>query len=98
MTIFKRYRPGVIWIGMLVALAVIWFMFNRTGDAKDQTTITAVVSSVRAGEVNRIIQSENSRAITIEYKDPKRRDGASRLPQDTNIFQLLNDSGVDPNS
>ena len=98
MNILRRYRPGVIWLGMLVALALIWFMFNRTGDSKDQTTITAVISAARNGEVARIIQTENSRGLTIEYKDSRRRDGVSRLPEDTNIFSLLNDSGVDPNS
>src|SRR3954467_13428405 len=98
MNILRRYRPGVIWLGMLVALALIWFMFNRTGDSKDQTTITAVISAARNGEVARIIQTENSRGLTIEYKDSRRRDGVSRLPEDTNIFSLLNVSGVDPNS
>lgn len=98
MNIFKRYRPGVIWIGMLVALALIWFMFNRSSDTTDSTTITAVVQSVKAGEVNKIIQTENSQEVTVEYKDSKRRDGVSRLPQDTNIFQVLADSGVDPNT
>jgi cell division protease FtsH len=73
-------------------------MFNRAGDAKDQTTITAVVAAVKNGEVSRLVQSEDSRAVSVEYKDSKRRDGESRLPQDTNLFQLLNDSGVDPNS
>src|SRR6185436_4902355 len=38
-----------------------------------------------------------SREITIKYEDSRRRDGESRLPADTNIFQVLSDSGVDPN-
>ena len=92
----RRYRPGVIWIGLLVALSLVWFAFARGGDETQSTTITQVVKDVKEGDVSRITQVENSRKITIEYKDAKRRDGESRLPQDTNIFDLLNDSGADP--
>jgi cell division protease FtsH len=94
----RRYRPGVIWLALLVALSLVWFVFARSGDDPASTTITQVVKEVKQGKVVRISQVENSRKINIEYKDPKRRDGESRLPQDTNIFNLLNDSGVDPST
>jgi cell division protease FtsH len=81
-----------------VALSLVWFVFARSGDDPASTTITQVVKEVKQGKVVRISQVENSRKINIEYKDPKRRDGESRLPQDTNIFNLLNDSGVDPST
>jgi cell division protease FtsH len=94
----RRYRPGVIWLALLVALSLVWFVFARSGDDPASTTITQVVKEVKQGKVVRISQVENSRKLNIEYKDPKRRDGESRLPQDTNIFNLLNDSGVDPST
>src|SRR5687768_18323233 len=94
----RRYRPGVIWLGLLVALSLVWFVFARSGDETSSTTITQVVKDVKQGKVTRITQVENSRKISVEYKDPERRDGESRLPQDTNIFNLLNDSGIDPST
>jgi cell division protease FtsH len=94
----RRYRPGVIWLGLLVALSLVWFAFARTGDNTASTTITQVVKDAQNKEIARITQVENSRKITVQYKDSKRRDGVSRLPQDTNIFDLLKDAGVDVSS
>jgi cell division protease FtsH len=92
----RRYRPGVIWLGLLVALSLVWFVFARTGDNMAQTTITQVVKDAKAEDIARITQVENSRKITIQYKDTKRREGVSRLPQDTNIFDVLSQGGVTP--
>ena len=92
----RRYRPGVIWLGLLVVLTLVWFVFARNSNDTTSTSITQVVEDVRNGEVRKITQVENSRELTVEYKDAKREDGESRLPQETNIFDLLHDSGVDP--
>ena len=94
----RRYRPGVIWLGLLVALSLVWFAFARTGDNTQSVTITQVVKEAADGDIRRITQVENSRKITVEYKDTHRRVGVSRLPQDTNIFTLLKDANVDPSS
>ena len=98
MTHLRRYRPGVIWLVLLVALSLVWFAFARGGDNTVSLPITQVVQQVGEGKVRRITQVEDSRKITVEYKDVSSKDGESRLPQDTNIFDLLNDSGVDPSS
>lgn len=94
----RRFRPGVIWLGLLVVLSLVWFVFARSGNDASSVAITQVVQDVRQGEVRRISQVENSRKITVQYKDAKRNEGESRLPQDTNIFNLLSDSGVDPST
>jgi cell division protease FtsH len=94
----RRYRPGVIWLGLLVALSLVWFAFARTGANTASPTITQAVKAAQNKEIARITQVENSRKITVQYKDSKRRDGVSRLPQDTNIFDLLKDAGVDVSS
>ncbi len=96
MTNLRRYRPGVIWLGLLVGLSLIWFTFARNGNDTTSTTITQVVEDVRQGQVLKITQVEDSRELTIKYVDSERVEGVSRLPQDTNIFDLLSDSGVDP--
>ena len=44
----RRYRPGVIWLGLLVALSLVWFAFARTGDNTQSTTITQVVKDAIA--------------------------------------------------
>jgi cell division protease FtsH len=90
----RRYRPGVIWLGLLVALSLVWFAFARTGDNTAQTTISQVVEDAKLGKIDKITQVENSRKITVEYRDKARREGVSRLPQDTNIFDLLSQGGV----
>jgi cell division protease FtsH len=98
MTNIRRYRPGVIWLALLVILSLVWFAFARNGGDSTSLTITQVVEDVRNGEVNRISQVEDSRKLTIEYKDAERRHGESRLPPDTNIFELLTDSGINPST
>jgi cell division protease FtsH len=94
----RRYRPGVIWLGLLVALSLVWFAFARSGGNTTLTTISQVVNDAKAAKISKITQVENSRKITVQYKDSKRPDGVSRLPQDTNIFDLLTSAGVDPSS
>jgi cell division protease FtsH len=94
----RRYRPGVIWLGLLVVLSLLWFAFARGGEETTSTTISQVVEDVRSGDVFRITQVEDSRSLKIEYKDPERRDGNSRLPPDTNIFDLLANANVDPST
>jgi cell division protease FtsH len=94
----RRYRPGVIWLGLLVALSLVWFAFARSGENTTPTTISQVVNDAKADKISKITQVENSRKITVQYKDSKRPDGVSRLPQDTNIFDLLTSAGVDPSS
>jgi cell division protease FtsH len=91
----RRYRPGFIWLGLLVALSLIWFAFARNGDNTASTTITQVVKDAKDGKINRITQVEDSRKITIDYKDTKRPEGESRLPPDANILEVLKDAGVD---
>jgi cell division protease FtsH len=91
----RRYRPGFIWIGLLVALSLIWFVFARGVDQKDPTTITRVIQEAKEGKISRITQVEDSRKINVQYRDSDRKDGESRLPPDSNIFELLQDAGVD---
>src|SRR6476619_4506099 len=94
----RRYRPGVIWLGLLVALSLVWFAFARSGGNTSPTTISQVVNDAKQAKIAKITQVENSRKITVEYKDTHRTNGVSRLPQDTNIFDLLTSAGVDPST
>src|SRR6476469_2022292 len=94
----RRYRPGVIWLGLLVALSLVWVAFARSGGNTSPTTISQVVNDAKQAKIAKITQVENSRKITVEYKDTHRTNGVSRLPQDTNIFDLLTSAGVDPSS
>jgi len=94
----RRYRPGVIWLGLLVALSLVWFAFARSGGNTTPTTISQVVNDAKQAKISKITQVENSRKITVAYKDTHRADGVSRLPQDTNIFDLLTSAGVDPST
>src|SRR6476659_10075790 len=94
----RRYRPGVIWLGLLVALSLVWFAFARSGCNTSPTTISQVVNDAKQAKIAKITQVENSRKITVEYKDTHRTNGVSRLPQDTNIFDLLTSAGVDPST
>ena len=77
----RRYRPGVIWLGLLVALSLVWFAFARSGGNTSPTTISQVVNDAKQAKISKITQVENSRKITVEYKDTHRPNGVSRLPR-----------------
>jgi cell division protease FtsH len=92
----KWFRSGIVWVILILAVILLWYTYSENRDHLAKVDFnTSVISDIRDGEVKRLLTQEGDSRVTVDYKEPTRRDAESRLPPDTNIVEVLSASGID---
>ncbi|MDQ3412253.1 MAG: ATP-dependent zinc metalloprotease FtsH [Chloroflexota bacterium] len=92
----KWLRSGFVWIVLIVAVIALWFTLVSGENEPTALSIGQVVAAVKAGEVERLVQVEDSREVTVEYTEAAgRQDARTTLPAETNVLDVLRNYGVD---
>ena len=92
----KWLRNGFVWVVLIVAVIALWFAFVSPNDAPQRKTIGEVAAEVRAGEVQRLAQQQNSQRVTVTYtRDAGQDQATTTLPAETDIYRVLESYGVD---
>jgi cell division protease FtsH len=91
----KWLRSGFVWIVLIVAVIALWFTLVNGENAPTPLTVGQMVTDVKAGRVERLVQVEDSREVSVEYTQAAgRQDAKTTLPAETNLLQVLDDFGV----
>ncbi|MDQ3549662.1 MAG: cell division protein FtsH, partial [Chloroflexota bacterium] len=93
MTDKKLLRSGFVWIILIIAVIAVWFMITQGGSDPRQVDFGDVAQSIEAGRVERLEQREDSRQVTVHYRDESSPE-AFRLPPDVDIYQALEQYGI----
>jgi cell division protease FtsH len=92
----KWLRSGLVWIILIVVVIALWFTLVNGENEPTALSVGQMVSDVKAGRVERLVQVEDSREVTVEYTQAAgRQDAKTTLPAETNLLEVLNDFGVD---
>jgi cell division protease FtsH len=96
MAVRKWFRSGIVWVILILAVILLWYTYSENRDHLAKVDFnTSVITDIRDGEVKRLLTQEGESRVTVDYKDPGRRDAETRLPPDTNIVEVLSASGID---
>ena len=94
----KWLRNGFVYIILIVAVIALWFTFVSGGDRTTKKSFAEVAVDIQAGKVEKIVQTERSLAIKVEYKESAgQRTAQSTLPTATNIYDALAAYGIAAN-
>ena len=92
----RRYRPGVLWLALLVCLVGFWVFVASSGNDPVRKDISQVVREIKDGKVRHLTQTEDSREVKVEYSDASAADAETRIPGDTDLYQIFEANGVTP--
>lgn len=95
MTDNKWLRNGFVWIILIIAVLALWFMVTSGGDRPQSRDLSSIAQDIRAGQVARLEQTENSSKVTVFYKGTDDVE-TFRLPPNVNIYEALLQYGVEP--
>jgi len=91
----KWLRNGFVWIILIIAVIALWFMVTSGGDRTQSRDLSSIAQDIRAGQVARLEQSEDSSKVTVYYKGSDELE-TFRLPPNVNIYDALLQYGVEP--
>jgi cell division protease FtsH len=94
----KRLRSSVVWVILIVAVIALWFIVVNGGSSETNKDFSTVIGEIKAGQVARLVQSENSDTIHVVYQEEGVHDAKTILPPNTDLISALKDYGVDLNS
>ncbi|ACZ38214.1 ATP-dependent zinc metalloprotease FtsH [Sphaerobacter thermophilus] len=89
----KWLRNGFVWIVLIIAVVALWVTFMKDGGSAREENFADVAADIRQGRVARIVMTEGSNDIQVQYigeEEPR----SSRLPPDVNIYQALEQYGL----
>jgi cell division protease FtsH len=92
----RRLRPGVLWLVGLLCLLGFWLFVARGGNDPVHKDISYVVGEIKDGKVRQLTQTENQREVRVEYTDATASDAETRIPSETDLYQILVANGVTP--
>ncbi|HKG26742.1 MAG TPA: ATP-dependent zinc metalloprotease FtsH [Thermomicrobiales bacterium] len=92
----KRLRSSVVWIILIVAVIALWFIVVNQGGSTPRKDFGTVASEIQAGKVRKLVQTENSSTVKVEYNDDTNT-AKTILPDNTSIIEMLQGYGIDPN-
>ncbi|HMM41536.1 MAG TPA: ATP-dependent zinc metalloprotease FtsH [Thermomicrobiales bacterium] len=95
MTDNRWLRNGFVWIILIIAVIALWFMVTSGGDRTQSRDLSSIAQDIRAGQVARLEQSEDSSKVTVYYKGSDELE-TFRLPPNVNIYDALLQYGVEP--
>ncbi|MGH2562842.1 MAG: ATP-dependent zinc metalloprotease FtsH [Thermomicrobiales bacterium] len=85
----KRFRSSVVWVILIVAVIALWFIVVNGDDSTQTKDFSAVVEEIKAGEVQKLEQSQDSDKIQVIYEADDRAEAQTILPPDTNLLEAL---------
>ncbi|MBX6341151.1 MAG: ATP-dependent zinc metalloprotease FtsH [Thermomicrobiaceae bacterium] len=93
----KWLRNGFVWIVLIIAVVALWFTFMNGGSSSKYVTFDQVAADIKAGKVQRLVTTQGSSDIQVQYisssEDPK----VTRLPSgDVDIYRTLQYFGINP--
>lgn len=92
----KRLRSSVVWIILIVAVIALWFIVVNNDGSTTRKDFGAVAQEIQQGKVRKLIQTENSNTVKVEYNDDT-NPAKTIMPNDTSIVDMLTSYGIDPN-
>ncbi len=93
----KLLRNGFVWIILIVAVFALWFMLTQGGSDSNNADFGSVADAITNGRVERLVQAEDSNKITVHYLNSEETETV-RLPPDVNIYEALQEYGVNPST
>ncbi|MGN6032246.1 MAG: ATP-dependent zinc metalloprotease FtsH, partial [Thermomicrobiales bacterium] len=95
----KWLRNGFVWVGLILALMVAWFVFfDRKADLPSVDFNSTVIADIKAGKVDHLVTTEGSNTVEVHYKDSDTPTSESRLPPNTNVVEVLTGAGLEANA
>jgi len=94
MTDNRLLRNGFVWIILIIAVIAVWFMVTQGGSDTRQVDFGEVAQAIEAGRVERLEQREDSRQVTVHFRNTEESPAAFRLPPDVDIYQALDQYGL----
>ena len=92
----RRLRPGMLWLVGLVCLIAFWLFVARSGNDPLHKDISYVVGEIKDGKVRQLTQTENRREVRVEYVDATAPDAETRIPAETDLYQIFDANGISP--
>jgi cell division protease FtsH len=92
----KWLRNSFVWIIIMAAMLLIFFMFLQRGTQTTEVAISQVVADIKAGKVAKIKMSEDSNQITVCYgdQDCKGQVSTSTMEPNSSLSEFLSTNGV----
>src|SRR5215213_2946946 len=94
----RRVRSSLVWLVLIVAVVALWFIVVNNDNSAQTKPFGEVVTEIKGGEVLRLTQTQNSDTVRVDYIDEDQRQAKTILPPDSNLVDVLDSYGVDPNS
>jgi len=93
----RRVRSSLVWLVLIVAVVALWFIVVNNDNSAQTKPFGEVVTEIKAGEVLRLTQTQNSDTVRVDYIDEDQRQAKTILPPESNLVDVLDSYGVDPN-
>jgi len=90
----KWLKNSLVYLIIFVAVIALWFTVVQTPGGAKSEPISNVVQAIRVHSVKTITTNGGSTNVDIEYTDGHRT--TTRLPDNSTIYELLKDNGIDP--
>ncbi|MEJ7837366.1 MAG: ATP-dependent zinc metalloprotease FtsH [Thermomicrobiales bacterium] len=95
----KWLRSGIVWVILIGAVIALWFAFaSNSRDAERVDFNTTVINQIRSGEVEKLVTRDGDTKVEVHYTAPNTAVTESRLPPDTNVIEVLEAAGVEPDA
>jgi cell division protease FtsH len=90
----KRLRSSVVWVILIVAVIALWFIVVNGDNSTRSKDFSTVVEEVKAGQVAKLILSQDSDKVQVIYRDEGVDNARTILPPNTDIIGALKNYGV----
>src|SRR5215217_62887 len=94
----RRVRSSLVWLVLIVAVVALWFIVVNNDNSTQTKPFSEVAAEIQAGDVLRLTQTQNSDTVRVDYIDEDQRQAKTILPPESNLVDVLDSYGVDPNS
>ncbi|MGH2534038.1 MAG: ATP-dependent zinc metalloprotease FtsH [Thermomicrobiales bacterium] len=85
----KRFRSSVVWVILIVAVIALWFIVVNGDDSTQTKDFSAVVEEIKAGDVQKLEQAQDSDKIRVIYEADDLAEARTILPPDTNLLEAM---------
>ncbi len=93
MSDIKWLRSSFVWVVLIIAVILLWFLVVGGDNPPREIGILQVAADVRDGDVRRLVQEEGSSTVEVQYAS--QLNARTTLPDDTSILDALEQYGVD---
>jgi cell division protease FtsH len=91
-------RNSFVWIIIMAAMLLLFFVFMQRGPSTKEIPISQVAQDVKSGTVKKIVAQEESNKITVCYDNTQctGQIATSTKEPTTSVYDVLKDSGIAP--